>query len=472
MRNIAKAHFTRLRILPASLLTILCLGIPSVSGQQTPSSPERFPDGTRWTAIGDSITHGGSYYAWVYLYYTTRFPDQELHVANCGVSGDVSSGAIRRYGWDITPTDPDTVTIMLGMNDVGRKFYGVEVTPEVQKQRELRMGWYEDNMRKLVKKLKADGVNIILITPSPYDDTAELDKENNKGANAELAKYGDFLARLAVEEDLPLVDFNGPMTELNQQLQADDPSFTLIGQDRVHPGWTGHFVMAYLFLKAQGAPSEVSSVTIDAKALSSQSDNAEITDLKAVKGGLSFTSKEGALPYPIDKSFAPALDYVSFMDDFNREELTVHGLASGKYKLLIDGEQVGTFTQAELSTGINLALLTNTPQYKQAEQVLALVMKWRKKVFDLRQMALIEHGILRDLDHPIDFEKATPILNERLEYYKTTSPNKRWANMIEFYLENKPQQEALRQEITELEGQIKTASQPIPHQYEILPDAG
>lgn len=63
-----------------------------------------------------------------------------------------------------------------------------------------------------------------------------------------------------------VVDFHGPMTALNMEQQNRDPGWTIVGGDRVHPGAPGHLMMAWLFLKTQGAPPLVSKIAVDAAA--------------------------------------------------------------------------------------------------------------------------------------------------------------------------------------------------------------
>jgi hypothetical protein len=52
--------------------------------------------------------------------------------------------------------------------------------------------------------------------------------------------------------------------------------------------------------------------------------------------------------------------------------LRVTGLNTGTYELTIDSRKIGAWTAAELGQGINLAKLTNTPEYDQAMSVLQL----------------------------------------------------------------------------------------------------
>ena len=95
---------------------------------------------------------------------------------------------------------------------------------------------------------------------------------------------------------------------------------------------------------------------------------------------MSFDYLAEALPYPLDtiargwgqkKSQAEVLKVVPFMEEMNRETLKVTGL-KGNYKLLIDDEEIGTWSGDELAKGINLAAESKTPQYQQALTVMHL----------------------------------------------------------------------------------------------------
>ena len=94
----------------------------------------RFEDGERICFVGDSITHGGAYHSYVYLYYLTRFPEREIRVWNRGISGNQASHVLRRFDEDIASVKPSVSTVMLGMNDVGRSLYEAEGNDEESKR--------------------------------------------------------------------------------------------------------------------------------------------------------------------------------------------------------------------------------------------------------------------------------------------------------------------------------------------------
>jgi hypothetical protein len=48
-----------------------------------------------------------------------------------------------------------------------------------------------------------------------------------------------------------------------QALQRYGTNYTLAGKDSVHPGWAGHLVMAYAFLKALDVPGDIGTFTVN-----------------------------------------------------------------------------------------------------------------------------------------------------------------------------------------------------------------
>lgn len=433
----------------------------------SPAPDATFHDKDRWAVIGDSITQSRTYYAWIYLYYATRFPDLRLDAFNCGISGDSASGALRRYEWDIQPNHANVATIMLGMNDVSRRLYGDSPPDEANlSRREEVLQNYRQNLVDLTARLQADGARVIFITPSPFDETADISAPHQRGVNGALARCADLMREIAAETDSAVVDLHRPMTALNLRLQATDPTATIVGRDRIHPELPGQFVMAYYFLKGAGLPSTVSAVEIDASSTKVlKAENAEITGLSRKDGALTFTSLEKSLPYPVPDECRIALDWVPFQQDFNQEILRVTGLAAGTHTLLIDEEPVGEFSADEFAAGINLATLNSAPQVRQAAEVLALVRKWQESIarWD-RGVAQVEHWILRDEPRPIKLEAVKARLEARLEELKD---NKYSSAMIRRYLLVKPHEGETKTNLAKQAEAIRDAGRPMPHRYEV-----
>ncbi|HWA10345.1 MAG TPA: SGNH/GDSL hydrolase family protein [Opitutaceae bacterium] len=464
-----------------SLLLVLAVGLafsppaaadqaaaaPAPAANATPSAGFRNHD--RWCAIGDSITHSGTYHEWIELYYITRLPGAVIDVFNCGISGDRAAGGLQRLGWDVLPHQPTVATIMFGMNDVERALYTDDPpTPEILGKRKAALESYQQNQRALVAALQKAGVRVILLTPSIFDETAEEAAPKQTGVNGALGDCAAFVKQLGAETGCAVIDFYRPMNLFTQSRQAKDPKFTMVGPDRIHPGPAGHLAMAYLFLQAQGAPSDVARLSLDARTarVVGTPVHGTATNVRAQGAGLAFTWSEHALPFPIDPDCAPALEWVSFNRELNQEVLQVSGLKPGRYALRIDGVEVHTYSAEELAAGANLAEEPRTPQYQQALEVLRLLNSRTKLVSStLRSLAHVEHQSAPNIAHPVTLEQMKPYLAQRLERFKTNPPAPSTLQGVKNYPILKAREAESLAESVRLTEQARRVATPRPHDF-------
>lgn len=462
LRRLLARQRTSLALCSAALLFAFGL-TTNAHAATTPSAA--FAPGDRWAVLGDSITHSGAYHREVELFYLTRLPSARLDVINCGIAGDTASGALRRLDWDCLAARPTVVSVMFGMNDVGRHLYAPDQTgPAAETARASRDAAYEKSLRELTRRLLDSGARVILIQPSPFDDTAQIKQPNFPGCGPALAGYAEKIRALAAELGLATVDFSGHMTALNREKQALDPHFTLIGPDRVHPGKPGHLVMAYLFLRAQSAPGLVSSMTIEAATgRTGPLENATVSDLAATPASVSFTATESALPFPVDPEAASALDLVPFTASLNRQLLRVTGLAPGLHRLTIDGEPVRAFSADALAAGVNLAEEKNTPQYRQALAVrAALARKWDATA-KLRTIAYCEHTSWPEAKRPLDPAAMSARVQTRLTQSGTSNP---WITaQLKLYLDLKPRESDFPAQAASAFEDARSLAIPRPHRF-------
>jgi hypothetical protein len=257
------------------------------------------------------------------------------------------------------------------------------------------------------------------------------------GYNSVLVRYGQYLKELAQQENLSLADLNTlVVTALEKAKVRNAETAGRIIPDRVHPGASGHLLMAGALLKAWKAPATVTSVEIDAQAKSViRTDNTEVKALE-VSDRISWMQTDRALPMPVDMKdpiIALAVESSDFVETLNQQNLKITGLRGARYVLKIDGEEIGSFATQRLAEGVNLALLP-TPMSKQASEVHSLTIKhnnihfarWRQVQVPLQNDAL---------------EQSTAALN------------------------------SLDQLEAELVRKQRAAAQPKPHRYELLPEA-
>jgi lysophospholipase L1-like esterase len=263
---------------------------------------------------------------------------------------------------DFFAFQPTVFTVMLGMNDANYSPYN-----------ETTYNAFTTGYAQILTSIRrrTPGARGWLIRPSPFDDVTR-DPSFPGGYNSVLLTYGNGVAQLAKTNGYRLLDFNKPVTDLLAAAKAVDlaASQELIA-DRIHPGAGAQYWMAWNLLRAWGATGNVSATTINVDTGRSTGDNAQIKDVRANQTHAEWTSLEGALPFPYDRSDASTrlvLKVTNLDNAQNLQIVSVTGLAAGRYKLFIDGGEVGRFTNLEFRDGVNIGNLT-TPMVVQAANV-------------------------------------------------------------------------------------------------------
>lgn len=432
------------------------------------SDNQFFKTGDRVCFVGNSITNNGDFHHNILLYYITRFPEQQVTFFNCGISGDVTGGVLNRMEDDILIHNPTHAVVMIGMNDVRRSLYTDKISnsKDTLLLREKAINTYKINLEKIIKTLISKNIKVILQKPTIYDQTSILKTPNNLGVNDALKVCGNFVDSMSVKYKLQLVDYWTVLQKINTELQKTDSTATITGADRVHPGYSGHFVMAYTFLKSQNLPSIVSKINIDSKAHKiTKSENCTIDKLSINNEEIRFAVKENALPFPTTSNQVQGLQLVPFTNELNKELLQLSELKSGYYNLLIDDILIGKFSNDQLADGVNLALFSNTPQYQQALKVRAKLTELWKLESLLRSIKFIEYcNDLKSCPEKVNPEGIVnflkPILDKKNSVFYTMQLNN--------YAENKAKESDLVSKSDELRKKTYEMAQPIEHTFSIV----
>lgn len=364
------------------IFLLLCLAYVSISNLQAQSAIPPFKKGERVVFTGNSITHGGHYHSFIWLYYMTRFPDKPITIMNAGIGGESAWDMKDRLDDDVFGRRPTYVTLTFGMNDTGYDIYMKDNANELSGQQIAKS---LDSFREIEERLLAKNkITKVLIGGSPYDETSKFNNFILHQKNNAILKVIDAQRTSAKKNGWGFVDFNQPMCEISLREQKKDSTFTFCRIDRIHPDNDGQMVMAYLFLKAQGlAGNKVSEFSIDAQNSNVViHQNCKISRLKKKEGELAFDYLANALPYPLDsiprhgwgnkRSQRDAMQLIPFMEEFNQEHFQVINLEKGRYRLTIDGQFIDEISSERLADGINLADYPSTPQYQQAMTIMYL----------------------------------------------------------------------------------------------------
>jgi hypothetical protein len=132
-----------------------------------------------------------------------------------------------------------------------------------------------------------------------------------------------------------------------------------------------------------------------------------------------------------DPVLALAMRSSDFMESLNRQTLRVTGLPAGKHTLLVDGDEIGSWSNTELAEGVNLALY-KTPMWAQAWRVHDLTVKH----------ANVHQTRWRNLQVPLETEQVAAL---------------------------KTAMDALDTVEADLVRQQRAAAKPVAHRFELAP---
>lgn len=409
-------------------------------------------DGDRVVFLGDSITEQRLYTTYIEAYALTRHPQWQLTFRNVGWGGDtawlrqrahpeekqlfaadeadqqkmVEEAVGRGLGRDVLPLKPTAVTIDFGMNDHAYQAF-----------REDIFRAYVRSQTELVKVLKASGARVALLTPQPIEDKRpDPDKDVR---NQSLRKFSDGLKEIAAKSGVTFADQFDPYMAILLRERGANPPALIGGGDAVHPGPIGHTLMAWAILKGLGASALVSRAEINAATIRVRADGCQVSNLKVANGSISFDRLDQALPMPIDPAAEPVLKLAPILEDLNRYELRVTGLAAGTYELSIDGEPAGKATAEQLGKGWNLAVSAG-PITKQGQDLLKLIV-----------------------------QKNNLFYNRWRSVQLYTFPT--WAQSPESESRRSAELARLDEKIAESEAEIDKVRKPQPHHFELKPAA-
>lgn len=420
--------------------------------------------------IGNSITQDGRYHMLLQTYFATRYPSIKLNYFNCGISGDVAKGMLDRFDNDILIHKPDYAFLMVGMNDIMSYLYDptLKIDQKILDKRQKALENYFIRTEKLATKLINNNITPIFLTPSIYDQTSTLQTPNRFGINDALEKCAIHIRKLAKKHNALLVDFQPEMLRINKQIQKEDPSKTIISQDRVHPGDTGHFIMMNTILNTIETPNKVSIIKINAKKRKLISAEKSVVTLEPDSNNLTFRVNNNSLPFPLNKNYGEADQLVNFTNNYNKEILKIAQLKKGNYQLMIDKIKIGSFTSKQLKKGINLSAYSNTPQNNQAKDIARLCELYHKTNGDLRIIGLVEFKNLKNYQGPNNLDSKRNYLQKHVEKQKGKSWHPYMVKTTNRYFEVVQKQDSLWTELNRLRDLIYSQNKIQSHNYSII----
>jgi len=320
--------------------------------------------GDRLAICGDSITEQKMYSRLMEDYLTMCVPELKVTVRQYGWGGERAPGFLARMTNDCLRFKPTIATTCYGMNDHEYRPY------------EDRIGQtYQENSEAIIKAFKANGVRVIQGSPGCVGKVPGWNKHPEYALtdlNLNLCNLRNIGVEIALKDGAGFADVFWPMLTAGVAAQKKyGTNYAIAGNDGVHPGWAGHTVMAYAFLKALGLNGDIGTFVVDLRKNKMMASKGH--ELVSAKDGV-FQIKSSCYPfcacipagqtkasYPVcgeddpakDNSIRSAMTLVPFNADLNRLTLVARNGKPGNYKVTW-GDQSKTYTPDQLVRGINL----------------------------------------------------------------------------------------------------------------------
>lgn len=196
-------------------------------------------DAGRKRPIGEGVDSGwgSGYVEMVFSSFMANHPDKKIHLQNMGVSGNTIRDLKSRWQTDVIDLKPDYLSIMIGINDVWRK-YGA---PE-KKDACVEIDEYEKTYIELIEKTLPAVKTIIFMTPY------FIEPNKQDAMRSSMDAYSAVVKKLATKYKQPFVDVQAAFDIVLEKLHP-----MALANDRVHPNPSGHAIIANAFLKTIGA---------------------------------------------------------------------------------------------------------------------------------------------------------------------------------------------------------------------------
>jgi lysophospholipase L1-like esterase len=201
--------------------------------------------------VGDSITDcgrsrpygegrreelGSGYVSIVEALLWSAYPERRIHIINMGVGGDSSRELVKRWHSDVVDLAPDWVTILVGINDVFRKFFKPDF-----KELQIPFDEYAANLKTMLDGTRSLNSKVVLMSPFFVED------RKDDPVRELLDRYISVCEKFARANGLIYVDVQNCF----DRFLAKAPS-AILSLDRLHPNFIGHMIIAKAFLDALG----------------------------------------------------------------------------------------------------------------------------------------------------------------------------------------------------------------------------
>ena len=220
-------------------------GFPAMMNHAEASRTEKAEDtgnGMVFLFQGDSITDGNrgrnndpnhimghGYVFSIASRLAADFPEKKLTFYNRGISGNKVSDLALRWQQDTIDLNPNVLSILIGVNDVGSRIRdGVQTVEQ-----------FEEIYKSILDKTKSQLPEILIVLCQPFILPVAGVKDNWEMWNTEMTKQQAIVEKLAINYNAVFVEFQQVMDIACRKAPAEYWVW-----DGVHPTVAGHELLA------------------------------------------------------------------------------------------------------------------------------------------------------------------------------------------------------------------------------------
>mgnify|MGYP001356899995 FL=1 len=185
--------------------------------------------------FGDSITEAGTkpggYINRIDSMCRLENKSGEFEFIGAGISGNKVYDLYLRMDIDVLARNPDVVVIYIGVNDVWHKVSSGTGTDADK---------FEIFYSAILKKVKEKNIKTVLCTPAVIGEKTDFSNQQDGDMN----KYSNIIRRIALKNNLPLVDLRKAFLNYNMKTNTDNKESGILTNDGVHLNAKGNQLVA------------------------------------------------------------------------------------------------------------------------------------------------------------------------------------------------------------------------------------
>jgi hypothetical protein len=392
------------------------------AAQTTKAAPSfELKDGDRVVLLGSTFVERSQQHGHFEAALSSRYPGRLIQFRNLGWSGDNVFGESRagfgpvEEGFQhlkdhVLALKPTVILLGYGGNEAFAGKAGLD--------------HFLGGLDTLLKVLDETGAQIVFITPSPQEDLGRPLPEPTQH-NQDLKLYRDAIVKLAGQRGNQVLDLYELLDP--KRLDAGGP----ITDNGIHLTEYGYWLAAPQMERGLGLADREWQIVVDPQKGNISARGTQVSQAKFAPESIQFVAQDTLLPHPPVPSEAPQQ-----RPSIDRRTLRVFDLPPGGYALKIDGEQVASADARGWARGVEIAA---GPEFQQAEK--------------LRGEIVAKNELY--------FHRWRP---QNITYLTGFRKHEQGNNAVEI-----PQFDPL---VEARENEIRTLSQPVPHTYQIVKEAG